>query len=141
MSGSAAGEQKAVAAPAYIGRGRVAAAIAVLVLILAGTGFYFWRSHASANIDSLAVLPFVNMGGSADADWLSDGITESLIDSLSGLPNLKVMSRRASFRYKGKDADPARRRPRSRCARIACGPAYATWRQPVSERGAGEGRR
>ncbi|HTW64149.1 MAG TPA: hypothetical protein VME17_06015 [Bryobacteraceae bacterium] len=46
------------------------------------------------------------MSGSADADWLSDGITESLIDSLSELPNLKVMSRSAVFRYKGKDADP-----------------------------------
>ena len=46
------------------------------------------------------------MGGNAEADYLSDGITESLIDSLSQLPNLKVMSRSAVFRYKGKDSDP-----------------------------------
>jgi eukaryotic-like serine/threonine-protein kinase len=93
-------------APSRIGRVRVVAAIGALVLILAAAGFYFWRSRASRNIDSLAVLPFVNVGGGQDAEWLSDGITESLIDSFSGLPNLKVMSRSAVFRYKGKDADP-----------------------------------
>lgn len=103
---SASGEQKPVSAPIGISRGRIVAAAAALMLILAAGGFYYWRSRASGNIDSLAVLPFVNMSGSADADWLSDGITESLIDSLSELPNLKVMSRSAVFRYKGKDADP-----------------------------------
>ena len=100
------GEQRPVSPPVRIGRGRIAAAIAALVLILAAVGFYFWRSRATRNIDSLAVLPFVNASGSADADWLSDGITDSLIDTLSGLPNLKVMSRSAVFRYKGKEADP-----------------------------------
>ena len=103
---SSTGEQRPVPAPVPIGRVRIAAAIAALVLILAATGFYFWRSRATRNIDSLAVLPFVNASGSADADWLSDGITDSLIDTLSGLPNLKVMSRSAVFRYKGKEADP-----------------------------------
>jgi serine/threonine protein kinase/tetratricopeptide (TPR) repeat protein len=56
-------------------------------------------------IDSIAVLPFINSGG-ADSEYLSDGITESLIDSLSELPNLKVMSHSAVFRYKGKTTDP-----------------------------------
>ena len=46
------------------------------------------------------------MGGNPDSDYLSDGITDSLIDSLSQLPNLKVMSHSAVFRYKGKEADP-----------------------------------
>ena len=95
-----------VSAPARVGRGRVAASVVALILILAGAGFYYWPSRASANIDSLAVLPFVNQSGSADTDWLSDGITESLINSLSELPKLKVMSRSAVFRYKGKDSDP-----------------------------------
>jgi eukaryotic-like serine/threonine-protein kinase len=103
---SSTGEQRTVAEPVRMGRVRVAAAMAALALILAAAGFYFWRSRASRNIDSLAVLPFVNAGGGQDAEWLSDGLTESLIDSLSGLPNLKVMSRSAVFRYKGKDADP-----------------------------------
>jgi eukaryotic-like serine/threonine-protein kinase len=88
-----------------IGRGRVAMAIAALVLILAATGLYLWRNRASRNIDSLAVLPFTNAGGGADTDWLSDGITESLIDSLVQIPSLKVMSRNAVFRYKGKEPD------------------------------------
>jgi serine/threonine protein kinase/tetratricopeptide (TPR) repeat protein len=103
---SSTGMQAQGSAPSRIGRGRVAMALAALMLILAAAGFYFWRSRASRNIDSIAVLPFVNASGGADADWLSDGITESVIDSLSGLPNLKVMSRSAVFRYKGKDADP-----------------------------------
>jgi len=72
---------------------------------LAAAGFYLWRNRASGNIDSLAVLPFANAGGGADADWLSDGITESLIDSLVQLPSLKVMSRNAVFRYKGEETD------------------------------------
>src|SRR5580704_5062582 len=56
-------------------------------------------------INSVAVLPFVNASGDPDAEYLSDGITESLINSLSRLPNLKVMSRDSAFRFKGKDTD------------------------------------
>ena len=78
--------------------------IAALV-ILAAAGLFYWRSQTGKSIDSIAVLPFANMGGNADADYLSDGITESLTDSLSELPNLKVMSKSAVSRYKGKDPD------------------------------------
>jgi serine/threonine protein kinase/tetratricopeptide (TPR) repeat protein len=90
------------------GRGRavifgLAAFAAVLFLVLRLSLNYF-RSTGQA-IDSIAVLPFVNMGGSPDSDYLSDGITESLIDSLSELPNLKVMSHSAVFRYRGKTID------------------------------------
>ena len=81
--------QAQASAPSCIGRGRVIAGVAALVLILAAAGFYFWRNRASAKIDSLAVLPFTDAGGGADADWLSDGITESLIDSLAQVPSLK----------------------------------------------------
>ena len=56
-------------------------------------------------IDSVAVLPFVNGSADPDTEYLSDGITESLINSLSRLPNLKVMSRDSSFRFKGKNTD------------------------------------
>ena len=81
-------------------------AIAAVVLLAIAAGFYYWRAKSnSQSVDSLAVLPFTNLGGSPDADYLSDGITESLIGSLSKLPNLRVMSRSAVFRYKGKDAD------------------------------------
>ena len=75
------------------------------VVILAAAGLFYWRNHTAQSIDSIAVLPFANMGGNADADYLSDGITESLTDSLSELPNLKVMSKSAVSRYKGKEPD------------------------------------
>jgi serine/threonine protein kinase/Tfp pilus assembly protein PilF len=58
-------------------------------------------------IDSLAVMPFENLGGSSEDDYLSDGITESLINSLTGIAGLRVIARSRVFRYKGKDIDPA----------------------------------
>lgn len=57
-------------------------------------------------IDSLAVLPLVNATRDPDADYLSDGITESIINSLSKLPKLRVVPRSTVFRYKGSLADP-----------------------------------
>ena len=57
--------------------------------------------------DSIAVLPFSNARGDASSDYLSDGITESLIGNLARLPQLKVKSRDSVFRYKGKDLDLA----------------------------------
>jgi serine/threonine-protein kinase len=59
-----------------------------------------------ARMDSIAVLPFVNVGNDSKTEYLSDGITESLINSLSQLPNLTVMSRNTVFRYKGNINDP-----------------------------------
>src|ERR1700730_7990219 len=56
-------------------------------------------------IDSIAVLPFVNVAGDSNLDYLSDGIAESLINNLSQLPHLRVMSRNSAFRYKGREAD------------------------------------
>jgi len=55
--------------------------------------------------DSIAVLPFTNEHGDANADYLSDGITESLIGNLAHVPQLKVRSRDSVFRYKGKDLE------------------------------------
>lgn len=57
-------------------------------------------------IDSIAILPLVNLNGDADTEYLSDGITETIINSLSMLPKLRVMARSTVFRYKGKHADP-----------------------------------
>jgi TolB-like protein len=51
------------------------------------------------------VLPFSNGGGDPNTDYLSDGITESLIGSLAHVPDLKVKSRNSVFRYRGKDVD------------------------------------
>jgi TolB-like protein/Flp pilus assembly protein TadD len=60
---------------------------------------------APRQIRSLAVLPFVNAGGDQTTEYLSEGITDSLINSFSHLPQLKVMARTTTFRYKGKDSD------------------------------------
>jgi serine/threonine-protein kinase len=91
--------------PARSTRLRLAGVLAAVLVVVLASVFYYWRSQARAAIDSLAVLPFVNVGGDPNTEYLSDGITESLIDSLSQVPNLKVMSRSAVFRYKGKDGD------------------------------------
>jgi TolB-like protein/Tfp pilus assembly protein PilF len=55
---------------------------------------------------SIAVLPFENQNSDPDTDYLCDGIPESVINSLSQLPKLKVMSRNSVFHYKGKEIDP-----------------------------------
>ena len=65
---------------------------------------YFTRQPAPIN--SVAVLPFVNDSKDPNVEYLSEGITESIINSLSQLPDLKVMSRNASFRFKGSSQDP-----------------------------------
>src|SRR5271169_5350642 len=80
-----------------------AAGVAVIALIAASV--WYLRSSRAAQIDSIAVLPFVNVSGDASTDYLSDGMTESLIASLTHVPDLKVKSRNSVFRYKGKDVD------------------------------------
>src|ERR1700726_4387170 len=81
------------------------AAIGFLILLGAGGWFYRSSGQGGETIDSVAVLPFVNAGGDPNSEYLSDGITESLINSLSQFPHLKVMSRDSAFMYKGKDTD------------------------------------
>ncbi|MFY9555001.1 MAG: protein kinase [Blastocatellia bacterium] len=66
------------------------------------------RVRSRKAIDSLAILPLVNASGDPDAEYLSDGITESLINNLSQLPKLRVMARSTVFRYKGREVDPQR---------------------------------
>src|SRR5437763_4559787 len=82
----------------------VLAACIIAIGLAAGGGWYLRPSRAS-QIDSIAVLPFTNVSGDANADYLSDSITESLIASLTHVPELKVKSRNSVFRYKGKDVD------------------------------------
>jgi eukaryotic-like serine/threonine-protein kinase len=77
----------------------------IAVIGLATVGTWFLRSGRASQIDSLAVLPFTNVSGDANSDYLSDGITESLIANLTHVPQLKVKSRNSVFRYKGKDVD------------------------------------
>jgi TolB-like protein/Flp pilus assembly protein TadD len=77
-------------------------ALAVIVL----GGFFGYRYLTPANqINSIAVMPFVNESKNEDVEYLSDGMTETLIKSLSNIPDMDVKPRSAVFRYKGKDTD------------------------------------
>ncbi len=80
-------------------------ALAAVVFAVAA-GIWYWRAKpGSSQIESIAVIPFANVGGNGDSDLLSDGLTESLIASLAHLPELKVKSRNSVFHYKGKEID------------------------------------
>jgi eukaryotic-like serine/threonine-protein kinase len=83
----------------------VVLAACIAAIGLAAVGSWYVRSGRTAQINSIAVLPFTNGGGDANTDYLSDGITESLIDNLAHVPRLKVKSRNSVFHYKGKDVD------------------------------------
>jgi serine/threonine protein kinase/Tfp pilus assembly protein PilF len=80
--------------------------LTTLVAVLVGLGaiyFAFWRPRV---FDSIAVLPLANATSDPNADYLSEGITDGLINSLSQLPSLIVKSERSVSRYKGRDIDP-----------------------------------
>ena len=79
------------------------AALAMLALLAC----WYYRSAGLSRvaIHSVVVLPFENASGDPNAEYLGDGIAESLINSLSQLPNLKVMSRDSAFHYRGKETD------------------------------------
>jgi len=79
--------------------------IASLGVVLLGLLSFYLLWGLNRRIDSIAVMPFVNATSDAQLDYLSDGLTESLINSLSELPSLSVMSRNSVFRYKGKATD------------------------------------
>ena len=83
----------------------IVAAIVLLGAIVTVGYFAFAPKAVPRQIESIAVLPFINQGGNADVEYLSDGMTETLITSLSQLPNLNVKARSSVFRYKGKDVD------------------------------------
>jgi TolB-like protein/Flp pilus assembly protein TadD len=83
----------------------IAMAAVIAVALIAGD-LYWPREKNRAQIESIAVMPFVNESGNADVEYLSDGMTETLISSLSQLPNLNVKPRSSVFRYKGKETNP-----------------------------------
>ncbi len=86
-------------------RGLLFALIALVVVGFAFAGYFYFSRKNNVTIQSIAVMPFVNASGNADLDYLSDGMTETLIRSLSQLPNLNVKARSSVFRYKGRESD------------------------------------
>jgi eukaryotic-like serine/threonine-protein kinase len=85
---------------------QVLAALATTVVVVAASVFLYRLRGSGKAIDSLAVLPFVNVGADPNVEYLSDGITENLINSLSQLPRLRVVPRSLVFAYKGREMDP-----------------------------------
>ena len=95
-----------------IKRHKIATAIVVVMLLLAvgiaAAAFVSYRNAVDTEtaIDSIAVIPFANEMNDSNTEWISDGLTESIINSLTQLPRLKVIARSSVFRYKGQQRDP-----------------------------------
>lgn len=84
------------------------APVALAVIVLAGfAGYQYFKSANTEEIDSIAVLPFENRSNDPNADYLSDGLAESLIYRLSQLPDLKVSPTSSVMQYKGKGGNLA----------------------------------
>ncbi len=80
---------------------------AAVVVAIAAVAYLFYPTHSGEAVDSIAVLPFANVGTDENTEYLSDGISDSLINSLSQLPSLKrVISLTSAQRYKGQQVDP-----------------------------------
>ena len=104
------GEASTMLLPAHHGRARLAArplwivvAAVVLAVVLGLILFLPSQEHA---IESVAVLPFASDDSAAETEYLGDGIAESVINRLSELPGLKVISSASSFKYRGRETDP-----------------------------------
>jgi eukaryotic-like serine/threonine-protein kinase len=85
---------------------RITAAVVLAVIVAGFVEAWVYFSSVPIRVRSIAVLPFVNSSGDANTEYLSDGITEGVIHSLSHFPQLRVMARSTVFHYKGRDADP-----------------------------------
>lgn len=87
-------------------------AVVLFAIPVIALGAYLFFARKTDTVDSIAVLPFTYTNSDRsetvgpDANWLSDGITESIINDLSHVPNLKVIARSSVFRYKGQNVDP-----------------------------------
>ncbi|HEV2834849.1 MAG TPA: serine/threonine-protein kinase, partial [Pyrinomonadaceae bacterium] len=84
----------------------IVAAVVVVALSAVGIWLYLHARTTEVAVESIAVIPFANQSNDANAEWISDGLTESIINNLTQLPNLKVIARSSVFRYKAKESDP-----------------------------------
>jgi len=86
----------------------LAVAAAIAILTISGLVIWRWSGPASAvgSIESVAVLPFANDSGNGELDYLSDGLSEALIDKLAQISRLKVIARTSSFNYRGSEVTP-----------------------------------
>jgi TolB-like protein/Flp pilus assembly protein TadD len=87
--------------------GWILGALAIVVILGSVFAYRYFNSAGSGQITSIAVMPFVNQSDNADLENQSDGMTESLLNSLGQVPGLSVKARSSVFRYKDKDVDAA----------------------------------
>jgi TolB-like protein len=80
--------------------------LVALPAVLLGFVAYEWTRATVRTVDSLAILPFVNASGDPNKEYLSDGITENLINTLSQMPKFRVTARSLVFRFKDARMDP-----------------------------------
>jgi TolB-like protein len=109
IGSSQLGSGAAARGPAAVRPARRAMAFAATIAVaalFAGATWFWWARTPGPAIDAIAVLPFVNESGNPDIEYLSDGITEALINNLSRLRTLRVSARSTVFRYKDRGADP-----------------------------------
>src|SRR3989442_1454463 len=131
VGGDVAGES---VRPRWRGKAALALGGVALAALLAIGAWLTWSRGHGEIIDSVAVLPFVNASADPNNDYLSDGLTEGLINSLSRIPNLRVTSRSSAFRYKGREIDPkkvswrcTRWSPAAWCNAATASPSPWTW--------------
>jgi serine/threonine-protein kinase len=89
--------------------GTIIGVAAILILAVAavfGVRSYLHARNTEVAVESIAVIPFENQNRDSDSEWISDGLTESIINNLTQLPNLRVIARSSVFRYKGRETDP-----------------------------------
>ncbi|HKP46289.1 MAG TPA: tetratricopeptide repeat protein [Pyrinomonadaceae bacterium] len=84
----------------------IAGVLGIVLMTALGVGSYLKYGRSDKQINSIAVMPFINESGNQDVEYLSDGMTETLISSLSQIPNLSVKARSTVFFYKGKETTP-----------------------------------
>ncbi len=84
----------------------ISGAIAFAFVVALVAALFRFGGSTGTRINSVAVLPFANAGSDPGAEYLSDGITEGIIDHLSELPNIKVISRASAFHYKQREIEP-----------------------------------
>ena len=95
-----------------IKRHKAAALIGIALVLIVGIAAtvgirsYLHARNTEIAVESIAVIPFMNQDKDPNSEWISDGLTESIINNLTQLPNLKVIARSSVFRYKGRETDP-----------------------------------
>lgn len=100
--------EKAASTKSFDRRLLFAPLVLVVIVLVGFTAYRYLRSTGDEQIRSIAVLPFENRSGSADTDYLSEGLADSLIYRLSQLPDLKVSPTTSVMRYKGKENEPGK---------------------------------